>query len=363
MHKKEYLWKKAIKLIPSGNNFLSKNPTRFPIKDWPIYFKKAKGCFVWDLDNKKYCDFSYMGVGTNILGYADDYIDGSVIKGIRKSNMSTLNSTEEVNLAQILLEIHPWASMAKFARTGAEANSLSVRLSRAFNNKKKIIICGYHGWHDWYLSAKLNAKYNDLDTHLYKNLKTDGVYSGLKNSTYSVKYNDLETLKKIILKEKKNISCLIMEVERSEKPKKNYLKEVRKICNKNNIVLIFDECTTGFRETFGGLHLKYKVYPDLVMFGKAIGNGYAITALLGKKKIMQCANHTFASSTFWSEKVGYVAAISTIKKMKKIKSWKNIKKKGIYIKKNLNFLAKKFGLKIRFSGLDTLINFKLYFLL
>ena len=356
--KEKNIWKKAKKIIPSGNSFLSKNPSRFPIKNWPIYFSKAKGCVIWDLNNKKYLDFSYMGVGTNILGYADSDVDLAVIKEIKKSNVSTLNTPHEIYLASMLLKIHPWAAMVKFARTGAEANALAVRVARSYTEKDKIIVCGYHGWHDWYLSAKLGSTYNNLDTHLYKNLKISGVFKGLKNSTYSAKYNDLKTLKQIIHKDQ-NIACLIMEVERTSKPNKNYLQEVRKICTKNKIILIFDECTTGFRETYGGIHLKYKVNPDIAMFGKAIGNGYAITSIIGKKNVMKCFDNTFASSTFWSEKTGFVAGVSTLKKMKKIKSWNVIKKKGKLIKKNLEEIAIKNKLKISFTGMDTLISFSI----
>jgi glutamate-1-semialdehyde 2,1-aminomutase len=358
MELKKKIWKKAKKIIPSGNSFLSKNPTRFPVKNWPIYFSKAKKCQVWDLFKKKYYDFSYMGVGTNVLGYADSDIDNAVIKEIKKSNMSTLNTKFEVDFAEKILNIHSWAGMAKFARTGAEANALALRVARAYTGKDKIIICGYHGWHDWYLSAKLSTKYNDLETHLYNDLKIDGVFKGLKNSSYSIKQNDIISLERIINKDK-NIACLIMEVERLERNDKKFLNAVRKLCNQRKIVLIFDECTTGFRENFGGAHLRYKVNPDIAMFGKAIGNGYAITSIVGKKKIMKCFNNTFSSSTFWSEKIGFVAGIATLNKMKKIKSWEILRKRGTLIKKSLKKIALKNNLQIFFSESNALINFSI----
>ena len=358
VNKNLLIWNKAKKIIPSGNSFLSKNPSRFPSKNWPIYFSKAKGCEIWDLNNKKFYDFSFMGVGTNILGYADKDVDKAVINEIKKSNMSSLNSKFEVEFADLLKKIHPWSSMVKFARTGAEANSIAIRLSRAYTKKNKIIVCGYHGWHDWYLSAKLGNKHNSLDTHLYKDLKIEGVDKNLKNSTYSVNYNDLISIEKIIQKDK-DIACIIMEVERDEKPKKNFLQSIRKICTKKKIALIFDECTTGFRENYGGLHLKYKINPDLAMFGKAIGNGYAITSVVGKKNIMNLAKNTFLSSTFWSEKIGFVAGLATLRKMKKISAQKKLKKKSLKIKKGLFLLAKKHKLKINFKGLDALITFQI----
>ncbi len=355
--KNKILWRKALKIIPSGNSFLSKNPVRFKSDKWPIYFSKAKGSAVWDLDGKKYHDFSLMGVGTNILGYSNKKVDQAVSKKIKNGNMTTLNCPEEVIFSDMLLKIHPWAQMAKFAKTGAEANAIAVRLSRAYNKKNKIVICGYHGWHDWYLSA-IYSKKNYLDTHLFPNLKTEGVPKYLKRYVYSVKYNDLTSLKKIINKDK-DISSLIMEVERDHKPQKKYLKSIRKLCNEKNVCLIFDECTTGFRDVYGGLHLKYGVNPDIAMFGKAIGNGYSITSIIGKKRIMKLSNRSFISSTFWSERSGFVAGIATLNEMKRIKSWKIISAKGRKIKRLLSLEAQKWGLIIKFSGLDALIKFNI----
>ena len=356
MNIKKY-WIKANKLIPSGNNFLSKNPSRFNSNEWPIYFSKSKGCAVWDLNNKKYYDFSLMGVGTNTLGYNNPKVDNAVKKVIKKGNMTTLNCPEEVEFAEEILKIHPWAKMAKFARTGAEADSIAIRLARSYNKKNKVIICGYHGWHDWYLSAKFFKK-NNLETHLFPNLKTEGVPKILKGNTYAVKYNDFSEINNLVKKDS-DISAIIMEVEREKIPKPSYLRSIRKLCNKKNICLIFDECTSGFRENFGGIHLKYKINPDLAVFGKAIGNGYGITALIGKKKFMMRSLNTFISSTFWSERIGYAAGLATLKEMKRVKSWKIITQKGKYIKNALSKLAKKNGLLIKFSSLNSIIIFEL----
>ncbi len=357
MNKNKQLWKIALNKIPSGNSFLSKNPSRYKSVNWPEYFMKSKGSIIWDLNGSKFYDFTFMGVGTNILGYANSRIDDEVIKKLKKGNMSTLNCPEEPIFAKKIIKLHKWADMAKFAKTGAEANAIAIRLSRAYNKKNKIIICGYHGWHDWYLSAKF-SKNNYLDTHLFPSLKVEGVSKKLKNQIYSIKYNDLESLKKLIKKDK-DISCLIMEVERDQKPNKGYLKNIKRLCNRNNICLIFDECTTGFRDVYGGLHLKYVINPDLAMFGKAIGNGYSITTIIGKKPIMIKANKSFISSTFWSERIGFVAGIATLNEMKRIKSWKIISSKGRKIKSMLTKLATQSNLGIRFKGLDALIKFEL----
>ena len=320
------IWKRAQKIIPGGVMLFSKNPDLYLPNYWPAYYKKTKGCFIWGLDNKKFLDISIMGIGTNILGYNRKEVDHQVKRAINDGNMSTLNSPHEVRLAEKLIELHPWADMVKFARSGGEANSIAIRIARASSGKDNVAICGYHGWHDWYLSANLKNKSN-LDTHLMSNLQIKGVPKNLKNQTYTFEYNDFEALKKIV--KNKNIGTIKMEVSRNTPPQKNFLKKVRDIATKNNIILIFDECTSGFRETLGGLHKKYKVYPDMAMFGKALGNGYAITAVIGKREIMEASQKTFISSTFWTERIGPSAALATLKVMEKTKSWQIITKIGL----------------------------------
>ena len=295
----------------------SKRPDTFLPDLWPSYFK-TKGCLVTDLDNKKYYDLSTMSVGTNSLGYSNSKVDSAVKKVINNGNISTLNCPEEVYLAKKLVKLHTWAKKVRFARTGGEANSIAIRLARASTKRKNIAFCGYHGWHDWYLAANIKSKKN-LSNHLLKGLNIVGVPKELKNTIYSFKYNDFDYLSKLV--KEKNIGIIKMEVLRNELPKNNFLKKVRKLANKNGIILIFDECTTGFRETFGGIHKKFRVNPDLLILGKALGNGYAITAILGTEKIMKSINTTFIISTFWTERIGSVAALKTLEVMQKEKSW------------------------------------------
>ena len=358
MDKNKKTWKEAVKLIPNGNLFLSKNPNRFLKNHWPTYFTKSKGCEIWDLNKKKYYDLSLMGVGTNILGYANTRVDKEVKNVIKKGNLTTLNCPEEVLLAKKLVSLHPWSNMVRFAKTGGEANSIAVRIARSYTKKDIIIICGYHGWHDWYLAANLENK-NKLDTHLFKDLKFNGVPKSLKGTVKTFEYNDYEKLKLLINKYKGRIAAVKMEVQREKKPKDNFLKKVRNITKKNKIVLIFDECTSGFRENLGGLHLKYKIYPDIVLYGKALGNGYPITAILGKKKIMNSSNNTFISSTFWTDRIGKVAALATLKEMERVKSWRIINKIGKSLKTEIKKVAEKNSIKLNFKGIDTLITFEI----
>ena len=348
------LYKRAKNIIPGGTMLFSKRPELFLPEKWPSYFSKAKGCKVWDLDDIEYTDMSIMGIGTNTLGYGNDEVDEAVRGVIDKGNMSTFNCPEEVYLAEKLIELHPWADMVRFARSGGEANSISIRIARASSKKDKVAICGYHGWHDWYLSANLGDD-SGLDGHLLPGLEARGVPRSLLGTTIPFHYNDFDSIEKIV--QNNDIGVIKMEVSRSVDPKEGFLESVRKLADDNDIVLIFDECTSGFRETFGGLHKKYKVEPDLMMLGKTLGNGYAITAVIGKKEFMKFAEETFISSTFWTERIGPTAALKTLEVMGKSESWKTITRTGKEINSRLNKLANKYGLPIEISGLPALTNF------
>jgi len=333
---------------------LSKRPDMFLPNGWPSYFSKAKGCHIWDLDNKKYTDVSIMGIGTNILGYGHEAVDEAVLKVVENGNMSTLNCEEEVLLAEKLIELHPWADMARFARSGGEANSIAIRIARAASGKEQVAICGYHGWHDWYLAANLNDNKN-LDGHLLPGLEPAGVPRALKGTVFPFEYNDFKKLKEIV--DNNNIGVIKMEVSRNSEPENGFLQKVRKLASDKNIVLIFDECTSGFRETYGGLHLKYGVYPDIAMFGKALGNGYSITAVIGKREVMEYAQSTFISSTFWTERIGPAAALKTLDVMKEEKTWEFITNQGIKIRDVWKELAKEHSLKINIWGIPALSGF------
>ncbi len=349
------LYEKAKKLIPGGNHLLSKRPELYLPEIWPSYYSKAKDCFIWDLDNNRYTDMSYMSVGTNSLGYSNNAIDEKVIHAVKNSNMSTLNCPEEVELAEKLIDLHDWADMVRFARTGGEANSISIRIARAATGRDKIAICGYHGWHDWYLSANLSDN-NSLNNHLLEGLSSAGVPKGLANTVLPFNYNDVDGFKKLV-SENPDLAAVKMEVVRSREPKKGFLEEIRRLCTYYGIVLIFDECTSGFRETFGGIHKKYGVTPDLCMFGKALGNGYAITAVIGKEAIMQSAQDTFISSTFWTERIGPTAGLATLNEMGKLDSWEIITSIGKNIKRTWQQLATENSICLEITGLDALATF------
>jgi len=354
MNKGPELYKKAKKLIPGGTMLLSKRPEMFLPENWPSYYSRTEGCKVWDLDGIEYTDVSIMGIGTNILGYNHPKVDEAVLRTVRAGNMSTFNCPEEVMLAEKLVELHPWADMVRFARTGGEANAISIRIARAASGKDHVAICGYHGWHDWYLSANLASDKN-LDGHLLPGLDPAGVPNELRGTVHPFNYNNIAELEQII--NTYDVGVIKMEVSRNMEPDKDFLSSVRKIASEKNIVLIFDECTSGFRQAYGGLHKIHGIDPDMAIFGKALGNGYAITAVIGKREIMEAAQRTFISSTFWTERIGPSAALATLDVMYELKSWETITETGKKIKQRWSDLADKNEIKIIQWGLPALSGF------
>ncbi|WP_320664852.1 aminotransferase class III-fold pyridoxal phosphate-dependent enzyme [Prochlorococcus sp. MIT 1223] len=355
MNSGQTLWIKSKELIPGGNSLISKRPDLFAPNLWPTYYDKAKGYFIWDLENRKYVDMSIMGIGTNTLGYGNENIDEAVIRAVKNGNMCSLNCPEEVQLAEKLIEIHPWAGMARFARGGGEANAISIRIARAFSKREKVAFCGYHGWHDWYMAA--GKKESALANHLFKDIKTEGIPDSLKGTSIPFEWNNLSSLNKVLEENKGEIGTIKMEVTRNILPSFEFLSSVRKLCDEQGIVLIFDECTSGFRETYGGIHLKYNVFPDIAVFGKALGNGYAISAVLGRKDIMKSAKDSFISSTFWTERIGYVAALETLREMERIKSWERITELGTSVQRRWESLAKRNKVKIEVGVLPPIATF------
>lgn len=351
------LYKRAKEIIPGGTMLLSKRPEMFLPENWPSYYESANGCEIIDLDGNKFLDMCIMGIGTNILGYGNEKVDDAVRKIVHNGNMSTLNCPEEIYLAEKLIEINPWADMVRFARSGGEANAIAIRIARAASGKDKVAICGYHGWHDWYLSANLGDQ-DGLGGHLLPGLNPAGVPNYLKGTVFPFNYNNIEELRNIV-EENPDIGCIKMEVSRNLGPEKGFLESVRQLASKKGIVLIFDECTSGFRQSYGGLHMKYGVEPDISMYGKALGNGYAITAVVGRKSVMEAAQKTFISSTFWTERIGPTAGLATLGVMEEMESWKTITNTGMDITKRWKELGNRYGLPLTTAGLPALTSFSL----
>lgn len=348
------LWRRAKQIIPGGNMLLSKRAEMLLPDHWPAYFSRTSGATVWDMDGNVFTDMFLMGVGTNTLGYSHPEVDAAVMKVVQDGNLSSFNAPEEVWLAERLIAMHPFAEMARFCRTGGEANAVAVRIARAASGRDKVAFCGYHGWHDWYLAANL-AQGELLAGHLLPGLEPNGVPKDLAGSVRPFPYNDIAAFDEAV--SDPGVGVIFMEVSRNAGPAPGYLEHIREVATRKGIVLIFDECTSGFRETFGGLYLKYGVEPDMAVFGKTIGNGYAITAIIGRRPVMEAAQTTFISSTFWTERIGPAAALATLDVMEREKSWDRITATGHAIRDRWSRLAAEVGITLDHWGLPALCGF------
>lgn len=354
--KGQELYKKARKIIPGGTQLLSKRPEMFLPELWPAYYKKAKGVNITDLDGNKYIDMSIVGVGACILGYADNDVDNAVKQAIDNGITATLNCPEEVELAELLCELHPWAEMVRYARSGGEAVSMAIRIARAATGRDKVAFSGYHGWCDWYLAANLGE--NDaLDGQLMPGLEPAGVPRGLKGTALPFHYNRLEELEAIVSEYGDKLAAIIMEPERGMTPEPCFLESVRKIASSTGAVLIFDEITSGFRMNTGGIHLRFGVNPDMAVFAKSMANGYPMAAVIGKEEIMEAAQSTFISSTNWSERIGPVATLATIRKFERENVAEHLINIGEKIQNGWKEAADDAGLKIDVTGIPPLSHF------
>lgn len=302
-------WKEANKVIPGGTQVYSKQPDLYLPDKWPTHYKYAQGVEIVTSDYKHFIDMASMGLGSCILGYANKEVNDSVKYAIDNGNMCALNSEYEISLAYKILEEHPWAKKIRYAKTGGEAVAIAIRIARAYNKGDNIAVCGYHGWHDWYLAANLNSG-NALDEHLLTGLDSLGVPNALKGTTFALNYGDINKFKELI----KNhlIRVLVMEPFRTTQPNIEFLKEIKEICSDKNIILIFDEITSGYREKNSGVHMRLNIHPDIAVFGKAISNGYPFSTIIGRDDIMKESINSFISSTYWSDSIGMIAAARTI---------------------------------------------------
>jgi glutamate-1-semialdehyde 2,1-aminomutase len=349
MNKGQKLYLKAKNIIPGGNQLLSKRPEMFLPDYWPAYYEKAKGCEVWALDGNKFTDMSIMGIGTCSLGYANPEVNEAVKKAIDNGSFSTLNSYEEVELVEKLIDLHPHMEMVRFARTGGEANAVAIRIARAASGKSKVAVCGYHGWHDWYLAANLKGE-NSLEGLLLPGLEPAGVPPELEGTTLPFHYGNIAELETLI-DEYDDIGVICIEVQRGKEADLQFLKSVRMIANKINAVLIFDEISSGFRLSIGGLYKLYDLEPDIVVLGKALGNGYGISAVLGKRSVMEGAQNSFISSSYWTERTGYVAALETIRQFERNDVINHLIKQGNYFKEKMQNIFGRMGIII--DGMST----------
>ena len=346
------MYRRAKAIIPGGTQLLSKRPEMWAPNQWPAYYHEARGCEIIDIDGRRWLDMSAMGIGSCLLGYGDPDVTEAVVRRVRAGSMSTLNSPDEVELAELLVEIHPWAGGVRYARTGGEAMSVAVRIARAWTGRDGVAICGYHGWHDWYLAANLTDQDQGdaLEGHLLPGLSPVGVPRGLTGTTHVFDYNHLDQLEAIVKKQGNRLAAVVMEPTRHRDPAPGFLEGVRELCDRQGVVLVFDEITSGWRIHLGGAHLKYGVTPDIAVFAKAIGNGHPMAAIIGVADVMAAAQETFISSTYWTEGVGPTAALATIHKMRRMDLPGHLKRIGTFLRDGLREVADHAGVRLKLAG-------------
>ncbi|MCA9041169.1 MAG: aminotransferase class III-fold pyridoxal phosphate-dependent enzyme [Planctomycetaceae bacterium] len=354
------LYLRAKQLIPGGTQLLSKRPEMFAPEVWPAYYQQCQGCQVVDLDGREYIDMSIMGIGACLLGYADPAVTEAVIERVKRGAMCTLNAPEEVQLAEELIRIHPWADQVRYARTGGEAMTVAVRIARAATDRSLIAFCGYHGWHDWYLAANRQKK-SDRDAlqgHLLPGLLPNGVPEELAGTAIPFQYNQLDQLETIFKKEGSRLAAVVMEPTRYSPPEPGYLEQVRNLCHQNGSLLVIDEITAGWRMHYGGAHLKYDLEPDIAVFGKALGNGHPMTAIIGTRAAMQAAQETFISSTYWTEAVGPAAALATLNRMKETNLATELELRGQELRSGILPIAEQYRIPLNLLGHSPITHFQ-----
>ena len=345
-------YKLAKSIIPGGTQLLSKRPEMFAPEQWPGYYREARGCNVVDLDGRPYVDMTTVGIGSCLLGYNDPDVTEAVVARVKSGSMCTLNCLEEVELAQLLLTIHPWAAQMRFARTGGEAMAVAVRIARAHTNRDVVAFCGYHGWHDWYLAANRSVKSDGdmLQGHLLPGLSPNGVPTQLADTALPFKFNEIDSLAEIVREQGNRLAAVVMEPTRHSDPAPGFLEGVRELCDRAGAVLVFDEITIGWRLTLGGAHLRLGVNPDIAVFAKALGNGHPIAAIVGRADTMQAAQDSFISSTYWTEGVGPAAALASIHKMQQVDVPKHIAAIGTQFRQGVQRIASRESVPLRVSG-------------
>jgi len=338
-------YRQARRLIPGGTQLLSKRPEMHAPGLWPAYFQSARGIEVTDLDGRVYRDFSTMGIGACLLGYACPAVDDAVVVRIRAGSACTLNPPEEVALAERLVALHPWAGQVRYTRAGGEAMAAAVRIARAATGRSAVAICGYHGWHDWYLAANLNEG-DALRGHLLAGLEPAGVPAELAGTAFTFRYNQPDEFEAIAANQGARLAAIVMEPMRHDPPQAGFLEKIRATADRLGAVLIFDEITSGWRSHFGGLHLTLGVAPDIAVFAKALANGYPLGAVVGRPAVMEAAQRAFISSTSWTEGTGPAAALATLDELGRRQPWPHINAVGRRVTEGWRELGRRHGLPV-----------------
>ncbi|MCL5237998.1 MAG: aminotransferase class III-fold pyridoxal phosphate-dependent enzyme [Nitrospirae bacterium] len=340
------LFEKVLKLIPNGSQTFSKSYLQFSAGAAPLFIKEGEGCCLTDMDDNTFVDFT-MGLGACILGYAFGPVLRDMERQMKKGSAFTLPHYLEYELAELLAQVIPCAEMVRFGKNGSDVTSAAVRLARAYTGRDYVACCGYHGWQDWYIATTTRSK---------------GIPDEVKKLTLTFQYNRIDSLKKLFAEYNNKIACVIMEPVSLDAPENGFLEQVKEIAHKNGALLVFDEVVTGFRFSIGGAQEFFGITPDIACVGKAMGNGMPISAIVGKKEVMEFFDEIFFSFTFGGETISIASAISTIRYMKEHKVIEYIRSQGKKLKEGVEKLIKEKGLEdiLSIDGypIRTVVSFK-----
>jgi len=316
----------------------------------PVFAARAQGARFWDVDGNEYIDW-VSGIGAIILGYCDPVVDDAVKRQIDLGTVYSITHPLELELAEELCQAIPCAEMVRYARCGGEACAIAVRIARGATGRDKVLFCGYHGWHDWYLAANLGEEAN-LNSHLFPGIEPIGVPRALAGTAVPFPYGDLTALGQLLDAHPDQVAAVILEPLRSELPPEGYLAGVAALARKHGAVLIFDEVSCGFRLRIGGVQEYTGVTPDMAVFAKAISNGYPMAAVVGKREVMEPAARMFISSTYWGDTIGLRAALTTLRELRRRNVPQQLDQLGTELKRELAQAARVAGVEVSCVGMN-----------
>ena len=342
------MYRRAQRLFPFGTQLWSRSPHLGPFGEAPIYFDHAKGVRFWDIDGNEFIDTG-MGVGPVILGYCDEDVDRAAKAQIDNGVLGSINNSLEVELGEALCDCIPCGEMVKFCKGGSDADAIAIRLARGHTGKDIVLFCGYHGWHDWYISGNLASGAN-LDEHLMPQINPKGVPRALAGTTAGFEYNNLDSLRRTLERHAGEVACIIMEACRFNHPVAGFLEGVRQLADEYECLLIFDEVVTGIRTPGGSAQKQFGVTPDLATLGKAIANGYPLAAVVGRREVMETQGDNFISSSYWSETASLAASLATLRKVQQESVSEKLDMRGSKLMGELDAAAARHRLNVKCTG-------------
>ena len=345
------LYKRAGELIPGWTQLISRRADQFANGVSPIYAQRAKGSRFIDVDENEYIDW-VNAVGAVILGHADEVVDNAVKEQIDRGSIYTLNSPLEIELAEELCKTLPSAEMVRYTKGGGEACAVAARIARGATGRDIILFCGYHGWHDWYQAANFGVD-PESGEYPFAGIEPIGVPKALANTVIPFRYGDLAMLETLLNEHHDNVAAIMMEPARSELPAPGYLEGVKALAQAHNVLLIFDEVSCGWRQSIGGIQKVVGITPDMTVVAKAMSNGYPMGAVVGSRAAMDAAKTMFISSSYWSDNIGLVASLTTIRELKRRDSETRFREIGEKLRSVLNQAITAVGLQGACVGLHS----------